>query len=78
MPTDRRYVETDWPPPPSPDETAEERAIRQEEEKEAKRVSDAIDERLTVEREQKKKHTGAKILLLGSLISSTSVFYHLS
>ncbi|KAJ3774645.1 guanine nucleotide binding protein, alpha subunit [Lentinula raphanica] len=62
-----------WPPPISPDETDEERDARLEQEREAKRVSDAIDLALNAEREAKKKNVhGAKILLLGQAESGKS------
>lgn len=58
---------TVWPPHPPPNETEEAARMRMEEEAEAKRVSESIDRALQVEREQfKKRHTGAKILLLGT------------
>ena len=57
---------TVWPPHPPPNESEEASRTRMEEEAEAKRVSESIDRALLAEREQfKKRHTGAKILLLG-------------
>lgn len=55
-----------WPPHPPANESEEASRTRMEEEAEAKRVSESIDRALLAEREQfKKRHTGAKILLLG-------------
>ncbi|KAJ3985773.1 guanine nucleotide binding protein, alpha subunit [Lentinula detonsa] len=69
----RSDPEAAWPPPISPDETDEERDTRLEQEREAKRVSDAIDLALNAERESKKKSVhGAKILLLGQAESGKS------
>jgi len=56
-----------WPPPP-PDESDSEKARRIEQEKEAKRVSDAIDQAIVLERtERRKREVPTKILLLGEL-----------
>lgn len=57
-----------WPPLPSPDESEEMRMQRQKEEQEAKRVSDSIDKAIGAERENKRKTSNAKILLLGTRI----------
>jgi hypothetical protein len=66
MPQLRRSTSIAWPPPPPSDETTAERNVRLEVEKEAKRVSDAIDHALGAEREQRqRKGRTAKILLLG-------------
>jgi hypothetical protein len=55
-----------WPPSPPPDETETERIQRTEKEKEAKRVSDLIDQALAVERAERKKiKQNTKILLIG-------------
>ncbi|KAL0578880.1 hypothetical protein V5O48_003113 [Marasmius crinis-equi] len=64
-----------WPPPPSPDLSDEQKELRLEEEREAKRVSDAIDLALSQERETRKfrrSEIGAKILLLGQAESGKS------
>ncbi|KAF5366156.1 hypothetical protein D9758_005771 [Tetrapyrgos nigripes] len=64
-----------WPPPASPAETPVERELRLETEQEAKRVSDAIDASLQVDREtirSRNAHIGAKILLLGQAESGKS------
>lgn len=57
--------EAQWPPPVPPNESESERETRLAEEKEAKNISDAIDQRLSVEREKRKRPPTAKILLLG-------------
>lgn len=55
-----------WPPHPPPGETELERAVRLEEEKEAKRRSDAIDREIEQERlEQRKLRYSTRVLLLG-------------
>ncbi|KAI3619671.1 putative g-protein alpha subunit [Moniliophthora roreri] len=61
-----------WPPPSSPDESEAKRELRLEEEREAKRVSDAIDLAISQEKEQRRKAPGAKILLLGQAESGKS------
>ncbi|KAF7374420.1 hypothetical protein MSAN_00326100 [Mycena sanguinolenta] len=61
-----------WPPPPPATESDEERLARVEAEREAKRVSNAIDEALDLEREQRKRPSNAKILLLGQAESGKS------
>ncbi|KAJ6631219.1 guanine nucleotide binding protein, alpha subunit [Mycena sp. CBHHK59/15] len=61
-----------WPPPPPAAETDEEKHARVEAEREAKRVSNAIDEALATEREQRKRPSNAKILLLGQAESGKS------
>ncbi|KAJ7800319.1 guanine nucleotide binding protein, alpha subunit [Mycena olivaceomarginata] len=61
-----------WPPPPPAIETDWERLSRAEAEREAKRVSNAIDETLALEREQRKRPSNAKILLLGQAESGKS------
>ena len=51
---------------PPPDETVEQRQIREAAEAEAKRISDEIDEQLRKEREaERKKKRPVKLLLLG-------------
>jgi guanine nucleotide-binding protein alpha-1 subunit len=56
---------------PPPNETPEERRVREAREAEAQRVSDEIDERLKKEREgEKKKKRPVKLLLLGEPFSS--------
>ncbi|KAE9387970.1 G-alpha-domain-containing protein [Gymnopus androsaceus JB14] len=69
LPPSRKEPEDTWPPPLElSDETLEERELRLEKEREAKRVSDAIDLALNTEREALKKNAhGAKILLLGAI-----------
>jgi guanine nucleotide-binding protein subunit alpha len=55
---------------PPPDETYEQRLVREAAEVEAKRISDEIDEQLRRERElEKKKKKPIKLLLLGSIAS---------
>ncbi|KAJ7336398.1 guanine nucleotide binding protein, alpha subunit [Mycena albidolilacea] len=61
-----------WPPPPPAIESDWERLSRVEAEREAKRVSNAIDEALSLEREQRKRPSNAKILLLGQAESGKS------
>lgn len=56
----------EWPPPPPESETEQERSARVAAENEARRVSDAIDEVLLAEREQRRlARPIAKVLLLG-------------
>lgn len=60
---------------PPPDETYEQRQIREAAEAEAKRISDEIDEQIRREREaEKKKKKPVKLLLLGAfpLVLSSS------
>lgn len=60
--------------PPS-DETPEQRAKREQDEAEAQRVSDLIDEQLKAERAAlKKKKPPIKVLLLGQSESGPSIF----
>ena len=56
-----------WPPPPPENEGEMEKAARLEEEREAKRVSDAIDRNLEAERQalRKRQKSEIKLLLLG-------------
>ncbi|KAH9835139.1 G-protein alpha subunit [Rhodofomes roseus] len=62
-----------WPPHPPPGETELERAVRVEEEKEAKRTSDAIDRELELERVEQRKHRhSTRVLLLGQAESGKS------
>ncbi|KAJ7437366.1 guanine nucleotide binding protein, alpha subunit [Mycena galericulata] len=61
-----------WPPPPPAAESEAEKAARIEAQREAKRVSNAIDEALAIEREQRKRPSNAKILLLGQAESGKS------
>ncbi|KAH9921380.1 G-protein alpha subunit [Amylocystis lapponica] len=62
-----------WPPLPPPGETDLEQALRIEEEKEAKRVSDAIDTAIEQERQElRKQRVNTKILLLGQAESGKS------
>lgn len=52
---------------PPPDETHEQRQIREAAEAEAKRISDEIDEQIRKEREaERKKKRPVKLLLLGT------------
>lgn len=58
-----------WPPHPPLIETELERAVRLEEEKEAKRVSDAIDRDIELEKQElraRRRHQ-TRILLLGMI-----------
>lgn len=58
-----------------PDETPEQRVIREAAEAEAKKISDEIDERLRRERDnEKKKKRPVKLLLLGVLIRHYFIF----
>ncbi|KAJ7853736.1 guanine nucleotide binding protein, alpha subunit [Mycena leptocephala] len=61
-----------WPPPPPAAESEADRLARVDAEREAKRVSNAIDEALALEREQKRRPSNAKILLLGQAESGKS------
>ena len=56
-----------WPPFPPATETEFERALRLEEEKEAKKVSDEIDREIERDRQTfRKKKTDTRVLLLGT------------
>ncbi|RPD65675.1 G-alpha-domain-containing protein [Lentinus tigrinus ALCF2SS1-7] len=73
-PSPSQYNENQWPPYPPPGETDLEKALRVEEEREARRVSDAIDraiesERQAVRRRQKEE---TRLLLLGQSESGKS------
>jgi guanine nucleotide-binding protein subunit alpha len=58
---------------PPPDETAEQRQVREAAEAEAKRVSDEIDEQIKKEREiERRKRKPVKLLLLGGYFSGPS------
>ncbi|KAI0635319.1 G-alpha-domain-containing protein [Trametes polyzona] len=63
-----------WPPWPPPDETELEKAVRLEEEREAKRISDAIDRALESERQslRRERKGEMKLLLLGQSESGKS------
>lgn len=61
-----------WPPPNPPDANEEERLARLEREREAQKVSDAIDRAISIEKEQRKKQNGVKLLLLGQAESGKS------
>ncbi|KAJ7207052.1 guanine nucleotide binding protein, alpha subunit [Mycena pura] len=61
-----------WPPPPPAQESETERLARIEAEREAKRISNAIDESLAAEREQRKRASNARVLLLGQAESGKS------
>ena len=68
-----------WPPHPPLGETELERAVRLEEEKEAKRRSDAIDRELEQERlEQRKFRYSTRVLLLGESTLLLSTHHGLS
>ena len=54
-----------WPPFPPANESELDRALRFEEEQEAKQISDAIDVALELEKQEKRKRRETKILLLG-------------
>ena len=60
--------ENQWPPYPPPDETEFERAVRVEEEREAKRVSDAIDREIESDRQvyRRRQREETRLLLLGA------------
>lgn len=58
-------MEHQWPPDPPADETDAQRRERLEREKEAKAVSDAIDQSLLQEKDSKKT-LSVKVLLLGT------------
>ncbi|KAH9941216.1 G-protein alpha subunit [Epithele typhae] len=66
--------ENAWPPPPPAGETDLEKELRTEEEREAKRVSDAIDRVLEAERQtmRKKRREEVRLLLLGQSESGKS------
>lgn len=56
-----------WPPLPPQTETELDRVLRLEEEREAKRISDAIDNEIERERDSlRRRRSDAKILLLGA------------
>jgi guanine nucleotide-binding protein subunit alpha len=56
---------------PPPDETPEERLVREAAEAEAKRISDEIDEQILRDRElMKKKKKPIKLLLLGAFMAA--------
>ncbi|KAJ7749334.1 guanine nucleotide binding protein, alpha subunit [Mycena maculata] len=61
-----------WPPPPPATESDTEKLARIEAEREAKRVSNAIDDAIALEREHRKRPSNAKILLLGQAESGKS------
>lgn len=62
-----------WPPPPRTSETEEELKDRQEEERQAKLISDKIDREIEQERAErkKKKQASVKILLVGEFFLGT-------
>lgn len=53
---------------PPPDETREQRQVREAAEAEAKRVSDEIDKQIRREIENKRKNRSIKLLFLGKLL----------
>jgi len=58
---------------PPPDETYEQRQIREAAEAEAKRISDEIDEQIRKEREaERRKKKPVKLLLLGTFFLNSS------
>ena len=61
---------------PPPDETPEQRRLRERKEEEARRISEEIDEALKVEREEMKakRRNRLKVLLLGQSESGTYTF----
>ncbi|KZT70896.1 G-alpha-domain-containing protein [Daedalea quercina L-15889] len=62
-----------WPPYPPPDETELEKAVRLEEEKVAKRISEEIDRQIESDRQElKSRRLKTKILLLGQAESGKS------
>ncbi|KAI0360519.1 G-alpha-domain-containing protein [Trametes cingulata] len=63
-----------WPPYPPPDENELDKAVRLEEEREAKRISDAIDRELESERQalRRERKGEVKLLLLGQSESGKS------
>jgi hypothetical protein len=62
---------SEWPPYPPPNETAEEAAVRAEEEEAAGKISKAIDESINAEKEKRKNGPRAKLLLLGEYRSAS-------
>lgn len=56
---------------PPIDETAEEKAFRVAQEEEARRISQAIDDSIRQERQQRKKMKVVRLLLLGQSESGT-------
>ncbi|GBE87528.1 G-protein alpha subunit [Sparassis crispa] len=65
--------EVNWPPIPPPADSELDRALRLEEEKEAKKRSDAIDHAIELEREEmRKQRHNTKIVLLGQAESGKS------
>ena len=63
-----------WPPFPPANESELDRALRFEEEQEAKQISDAIDVALELEKQEKRKRRETKILLLGEQSLITILF----
>lgn len=62
----RTSTDVVWPPPNIPDVDDDARASRLQKEAEAKRVSEAIDRAIALEKDQRKKQTAVKLLLLGT------------
>ena len=56
---------------PPPNETPEERAVREEKEAEARRVSEHIDEQIKSEKQKSRSKAQVKVLLLGQAESGT-------
>ncbi|KAI9065633.1 G-alpha-domain-containing protein [Trametes sanguinea] len=69
-----KRAENAWPPYPPPNETELEKAVRVEEEREAKLISDSIDRALEAERQSVRRERKAetKLLLLGQSESGKS------
>ncbi len=63
-----KHIENHWPPYPPPKETELDKALRVEEEREARRVSDAIDRELESERQavRRRQKEETRLLLLGA------------
>jgi guanine nucleotide-binding protein alpha-1 subunit len=60
---------------PPPNETLNQRTIRERQEEEAKRISEQIDESLNQERAALKKKKPVKVLLLGQSESGECLFF---
>ncbi|RDX54681.1 G-protein alpha subunit [Lentinus brumalis] len=69
-----KHIENHWPPYPPPKETDLDKALRVEEEREARRVSDAIDRELESERQavRRRQKEETRLLLLGQSESGKS------
>lgn len=71
-----QHNENQWPPYPPPGETELEKALRLEEEREARRVSDAIDRAIETERQavRRRQKEETRLLLLGAYTTYTLVY----